>query len=63
MRWINLCYAWKNDFFSLILIIFIFIIITVFIVDHDMSSKTSLSAPEHIQELIHKYSIVIFSKS
>lgn len=52
-----------KDFFSLILIIFIFIILTYFIFDHDMSSKTSLPAPEHIQELIHKYPIVIFSKS
>ncbi|CAF1112575.1 unnamed protein product [Adineta steineri] len=28
-----------------------------------MTSKTELSAPEHIQELIHKYPVVIFSKS
>jgi len=52
-----------KDCFGLILVIFIFIILTSFIFDRDMSSKTSLSAPEHIQELIHKYSIVIFSKS
>jgi glutaredoxin len=52
-----------KDFLGLILISFIFLIITFFIFDIDMSSKTSLSASEHIQELIHKYPIVIFSKS
>jgi glutaredoxin 3 len=53
----------RKDSFGLILILIIFIILTFFIFDRDMPSKTSLSAPEHIQELIHKYPIVIFSKS
>jgi len=28
-----------------------------------MASKTSSSVPDHIQELIHKYPVVVFSKS
>ena len=57
-----------KDCAGLILISFIFIIITIFIFDPDylginMSSNSTKSASEHIQELIHKYPVVIFSKS
>lgn len=57
-----------KDCFALILIFFVFIVTVIYIFGFtysqtSMSSKTSLSASDHIQELIHKYSIVMFSKS
>jgi glutaredoxin 3 len=54
----------RKDCFGLVAIILVFIIITISIFGPtNMTSKSSLSAPDHIQELIHKYPIVIFSKS
>lgn len=58
----------SKDCFALTLISLIFVIISIFIFSRinsgiNMSSKTSLSASDHIQELIHKYPIVMFSRS
>ncbi|UJR10815.1 hypothetical protein I4U23_015002 [Adineta vaga] len=55
---------YRNDCFVLSFLVLSFIIISFFIFGTTkMPSKSSLSAPEHIQELIHKYPVVVFSKS
>jgi glutaredoxin 3 len=58
----------RKDCLGLILVLFIFIIISISIFGPtnfgiNMASNTSSSAPDHIQELIHKYPVVVFSKS